>query len=114
MTMLKSEIEVGGLYTAKVNGKVTVVRVDVIRKIKTYQRGRLGSGEPGNATVYDVTNTATGKRTTFRSAQRFLGRAKPAAARPAKAKAEPIHPDDRTSKAGKCKRCGLRLVIWDG
>lgn len=55
--MKAAEIKVGGVYTAKVNGKLTTVRVDVIWHYP--------------ATYYDVTNLTTGRQTTFRSAQRF-------------------------------------------
>lgn len=59
--MLKSQIKVGGLYTAKVNGQLTTVRVDSV-----------GSGFD-STTYYNVTNMRTGRTTTFRSAQKFRG-----------------------------------------
>lgn len=71
--MKKNEIQVGGLYTAKVANKVTTVRVDAIREM----RG-LGMGNPCN-TRWDVTNMVTGRKTTFRSAAKFRGVAKPIA-----------------------------------
>ena len=69
--MKKSEIVIGGHYTARVSGKFTTVRVDAINdrangpSYKTY------------ATHYNVTNLATGRKTTFRSAARFRSEAKP-------------------------------------
>lgn len=57
--MLKSQIQVGKFYVAKVNDKLTTVRVDAI-----------GSGFD-STTYYEVTNLSTGRKTTFRSAQKF-------------------------------------------
>ncbi len=66
--MKKSEIQVGGVYIAKVSGKLTSVRVDMIRQNKGYGGGRY----PNKGSVhYDVTNLATGRKTTFRSAAKF-------------------------------------------
>lgn len=65
--MKKSEIKVGGLYRAKVSGKLTTVRVDQIRVISpssVWSKQR-------DVTVYDVTNMNTGRKTTFRSAAKF-------------------------------------------
>lgn len=56
--MKKSEIKVGGHYVAKVSGKLATVRVDDMCTV------------PGE-TRFDVTNLATGRKTTFRSAQKF-------------------------------------------
>lgn len=72
--MLKDEIVVGGLYTAKISNKLTTVRVDNIREDGL--RMRLGGRSTGRATYYDVTNTRTGRKTTFRSAAKFRSRAK--------------------------------------
>lgn len=58
--MKKSEIVVGGKYVAKVAGRLTTVRVDLIR-------------EYDGQTRYDVTNLVTQRRTTFRSAAKFRG-----------------------------------------
>ncbi len=58
--MKKAEIKRGGLYLAKVNGVVRTVRVDSIREV-------------GTRIAYDVTNLATGRTTTFRSAAKFRG-----------------------------------------
>ena len=63
--MKAREIEVGGRYLAKVSGQMRVVRVD---RIHTNYDGR---------SRYEVTNLATGRRTTFRSPAKFRG---PAAA----------------------------------
>lgn len=52
--MKKSEIQVGGLYQAKVNG--------VLRRVKV-----LSAGDRG----YRVLNTETGRETTFRTAAKF-------------------------------------------
>lgn len=60
--MHQIDIATGGLYTAKVNGKLTTVRVDEIRM-------------NANRRVYDVTNLKTGRRTYFRSARKFQSRA---------------------------------------
>jgi len=73
--MKKNEIQVGGTYTAKVSGKLTTVRVDAVREISGYRGSSFPYGIGGRAspdrTVYDVTNLATGRRTTFRSAMKF-------------------------------------------
>lgn len=65
--MKKSEIREGGRYFAKVNNMIRVVRVDFIRHTFTH------SGK--SKTVYDVTNLATGRKTTFWSAAKFRGSA---------------------------------------
>jgi hypothetical protein len=66
--MKKAEIQVGGVYFAKVSGVVTRTRVDAIRErdVAPYNR-------PRTTTFYDVTNLRTGSRTTFRSAAKFRG-----------------------------------------
>ena len=66
--MKKNEIVVGGKYTAKVSGKLTTVRVDAVRHLDQPQ---LGGYRGRNETVYDVTNLATGRKTTFHSAAKF-------------------------------------------
>lgn len=69
--MKKAEIRVGGHYTARVSGKYVTVRVDAIRQIdEGYRREPLTTKSPV-ITVYDVTNLATGRKTTFRSAAKF-------------------------------------------
>lgn len=69
--MKKSEIKVGGHYRAKVNDKVVTVRVDAVRD--------GGSDRVGGSRMarYDVTNLSTGRKTTFRSAMKFLSEVKP-------------------------------------
>ena len=61
--MKASEIKVGGIYLAKVSNKLTRVRVDGVRK--------RGDWMKRDVTEYDVTNLATGRKTTFRSAAKF-------------------------------------------
>ena len=69
--MKKAEITVGGLYRAKVNGRLVTVRVDLIREVPAlWSNGREGGTEPH----YDVTNLATGRKTMFRSASKFRER----------------------------------------
>jgi hypothetical protein len=73
----KNEIKVGDTYIAKVSGTTTVVRVDAVRERGGYRS--VASRRRVNAsTSYDVTNLATGRKTVFRSAQRFLRAAVPA------------------------------------
>ena len=60
--MKKKEIRQGAFYVAKINNKLTTVRVDAIRK-------RLCFSKP--YTRYDVTNMTTGRKTNFYSAQKF-------------------------------------------
>ena len=73
--MKKSEIKVSGHYLAKVSGKLVMVRVDAIREID-YQVKTRGPNIPAK-THYDVTNIATGRKATFRSAAKFRSKAKP-------------------------------------
>ena len=92
--MKKKEIRQGAFYVAKVNNKLTTVRVNDIRTVgnKFWNRDQ---------TVYDVTNLSTGRKTTFRSAQKFRRETsnptlnKPAPAKPAphtvKGKPKKIH-----------------------
>ncbi len=64
--MKKADIHIGRLYEAKVSGKIVTVRVD--------QTSDLGGGiwnDGRHYTKYDVTNLATGRKLTFRSAARF-------------------------------------------
>ena len=65
--MKKDQIQVGGLYTAKVSGKLTTVRVLAIREVPpAWRDGRW-------ETRIDVVNTVTGRKTTFRSAAKLRG-----------------------------------------
>ena len=65
--MKKHEIKVGCTYVAKVGGNLTTVRVDAIRETSSYRAHQPHTP----VTRYDVTNLATGRRTTFRSAAKF-------------------------------------------
>lgn len=71
--MKAESIKVGGLYTAKVNGLTTTVRVDAIH---------TGRGVKGTSTYYNVTNVKTGRKTMFRSAAKFRSVADGSAVRP--------------------------------
>jgi hypothetical protein len=66
--MKAAEIRVGGYYQAKVSGKLTTVRVNAIREFGGLAAKRLFGGPQ---TSYDVTNLATGRKITFRSAAKF-------------------------------------------
>jgi superfamily I DNA/RNA helicase len=70
--MKQHEIRVGGVYVAKVSNKLTKVRVDSIDSMTL--RGRTRS-------MYHVTNLATGRKTTFGSAQKFRSEVEPVAAK---------------------------------
>ena len=67
--MKKNEIQQGGVYEAKVSGKLTRVRVDRIMEVFDYKR------RP--AIRYRVTNLRTGRKTTFRSAVKFRREVQP-------------------------------------
>lgn len=60
--MKASEVTVGNYYWAKVSDVLTTVKLDEVRETSSGKR-------------YDVTNTRTGKQTTFRSAARFRSNA---------------------------------------
>ena len=66
--MKANQIEVGQIYMAKVSGKVVPVRVDDI-----YDQCSIAGRWTKN---FDVTNLATGRKLTFRSAAKFRGEAK--------------------------------------
>ena len=74
--MKKAEIKVGGVYIAKVSGKLTTVRVDAIQTVTKQSRNYLGNATYKDSTAYDVTNLRTGRTTTFRSAAKFRSEAK--------------------------------------
>jgi hypothetical protein len=57
--MRAQDVQIGGRYWAKVSGRLVIVRVDQVR-----------DGLNGRKR-YDVTNTVTGRTTTFRSATRL-------------------------------------------
>lgn len=61
--MRKDQIRVGGFYRARVNGNFVTVRVDGIQE--HYFRS-------GRRYTYSVTNMSSGRKTTFRSAARFI------------------------------------------
>ena len=65
--MKKSEIKVGGYYTAKVNGKLVTVLVDSINESPLNRQSSGGS----SSLRYEVTNLSTNRKTTFRSAAKF-------------------------------------------
>lgn len=78
----KNEIQVGGIYAAKVSGRIVPVKVLAIREVDKCWRG-VGYGRivHGTTSHYDVLNTVTGRKTTFRSAAKFRHAVK-AASRP--------------------------------
>lgn len=86
--MKKTEIAVGGLYIAKVGNNITTVRVDAIREVAGHVSGGSYAGWTSAArkvvtkTLYDVTNMKTGRKTTFRSATKFRGKAEVEQRRP--------------------------------
>jgi hypothetical protein len=69
-TMKAKDIHISGRYIAKVSGKLTTVKVIDIRNVTKTAHFTDGARD---ATVYDVVNEATGRRTTFRSATKFRG-----------------------------------------
>jgi hypothetical protein len=72
--MKRSEVQVGGIYTAKVSNRLVQVRID-------------GENRHGG---WDATNLATGKRVRIKSAQRLRGKAdKPQRADPVQAADQP-------------------------
>ena len=64
--MKKSEIKIGGYYLAKINGRLVTVQVDRVNETTKTRNGKIYFGDH-----YDVTNLATGRKVTFRSAARF-------------------------------------------
>ena len=60
--MKAKEIQVGGVYFAKVSGRIVPVLVDAIREVDFDHQG---------SRRYDVTNLHTKRKTTFRSAAKF-------------------------------------------
>lgn len=76
--MLKSDIKVGGVYMAKVSGRVVPVHVDEIRDVDEVRGMYNITGRARKAsTKYDVTNLTTNRKTTFRSAAKFRRTAHP-------------------------------------
>lgn len=68
--MKMQDVEVGGRYTAKVSGRIVVVRVVEIKEIPPASWSRRDSWRK---LIYAV-NENTGKRITIRSAQRLRSR----------------------------------------
>lgn len=90
--MKKNEIKVGGRYKAKVNGNLVTVRVDAINESGFDDR-----------TTYAVTNLATGRKTTFRSAAKFRDEAEPTGGQhtaPESADCPPLPPVNALSGPG--------------
>lgn len=89
--MKKGDIKVGGYYIAKISGKLTTVRVDAIRETDGYSTGSSYWAMRHSAkTVYDLTNMATMRKATCRSAAKFRGVARRAGAGPTKAEYEAV------------------------
>jgi len=59
-----SEVQIGGRYTAKVSGKVQVVRITEVREVPATNWSRA-------KTQIEAVNEATGRRITIRSPQRL-------------------------------------------
>lgn len=78
--MKKQEIQVGGIYAAKISGRVVPVKVLAIREIAGHVSAGSYHGwtarKVNDVTVYDVENQVTGRKTTFRSAAKFRYAAK--------------------------------------
>lgn len=79
--MKASEIQIGGLYKAKVSNKITTVKVlnireNEIRRHAGYNYGGQPIYRSSNRTVYDVLNVNTNRKTTFKSAQKFRSKVK--------------------------------------
>jgi hypothetical protein len=110
--MKAKDITVGGLYAARVAGRLTTVRVEAIRESAVYRARQPHTP----VTLYDVTNTATGRRTTFRSARRFRGPAGAPAA-PPRIPLKDARPGDIVTVA-EGPRAGTTLVVggpaWNG
>jgi hypothetical protein len=68
--MKMQDVEVGGRYTAKVSGRIQVVRVTEIREIPPAKWARPHARRK---LIYAV-NEGTGKQITIRSAQRLRSR----------------------------------------
>lgn len=129
--MRKSEIVVGGHYTARVSGKFVTVRVDAIRV--EYGSQFRGTRE---VSIYDVTNLTTKRRITFRSAAKFRSPVKgptPASVRHnGDEESDPLAPEicsDPTSVLSAadcqetapvstpnltCPRCGAPVTVENG
>lgn len=69
--MKAKDIKVGGTYTARVSGRLVKVKVDGIREVHMSPRSFWSRSLYSTKTVYDVTNLATGRKLTFKSAAKF-------------------------------------------
>ena len=75
--MKRAEIVVGGHYLAKISGRIVTVKVLAIREVEGYGRSQYtGKKLMNDKTLFDVLNTVTGRKTTFKSAAKFRGWAK--------------------------------------
>lgn len=92
--MLRAQIKVGGLYKAKISGIVQTVRVDAIRTRLDFA-GR-------DQTVYDITNLATRRTTTFKSAAKFRSEASPAGPMPSQAVPDATSTCDAQPEGKQC------------
>ena len=68
--MKMQDVEVGGRYTAKVSGRICVVRVVQIQEVPPASWSKRDAWRK----VISAVNEATGKRITIRSAQRLRSR----------------------------------------
>lgn len=69
--MKKNEVEVGGVYHARISGKFVHVRIDRIDSIDPMTlRGR-------SRTMYYATNLMTNRKITFQSATKLRGKVIP-------------------------------------
>jgi hypothetical protein len=66
-----SEVIQGGIYTARVSGRIVAVRVERIRDVSAWNYSRCGPGRNVVAKHIDVVNLETGRRMTWRSAARL-------------------------------------------
>ena len=67
--MKNSDVEIGGRYTAKISGKMTIVRI-------LEQRVHHDAFRRRERTTWVAVNEATGRRVDIRSAQRLRSRVK--------------------------------------
>ena len=69
--MTKSQIVIGGIYTARVSERLVNVRVD---RILDTTKDTLSGYR--TTTLYEVTNLKTGRKLVFHSSQKFRAPAK--------------------------------------
>lgn len=70
--MKKTDIRVGGRYTANVSGNLTTVRVDQIVETPAVRNEFSGRAVRKAGTIYQCTNLATGRGVQIKSAAKFL------------------------------------------